>query len=144
MDYRKLDPELLEPAKQCLLIHEKLHHDGFHDMTGQEFAKLYHSNLNNYIAYIAHAMFESGMQDAVIVLGNVCPDRSEEILNLFSHEKYGLRFTKPYADDIAQCKRKVIIQVFYMDGSHHYAMFGVKDVAAKEFTSSSQINPMFN
>ena len=80
----------------------------------------------------------------MIVLGNVYPDRAEEIKALFNHEKYGLRFTKPYAEDIALCKRKVVIQVFYMDGSHHYAMFGVKDVAAKEFAEGSQLNPMFS
>jgi hypothetical protein len=144
MDYRKLDSELLEPAQKCLKIHERLHSEGFHDMTGEEFADLYNTNLNNYIAFIAHAMFESGLQDAVIILGDVFPARSEQIKALLDHEKGGLRFTKTYAEDIALCKRKVIIQVFYLDGSNHYAMFGVKGVAAKEFTPVSQLNILFN
>lgn len=144
MDYRKLDTELLDVAQRCVSIHEALHRDGFKNMTGEEFGSLYHTNLNNYIAFTAHALFEAGIKDAVVVLGSVHPDRKPEFKTLLDHNKAGLRFTKEYAQDIADYKRQVIVEVFYLDGSHHYAMFGVRDVAAEEHDGNKKVNPIFN
>lgn len=127
----KLDPTLQDVAQQAVAIHEKLHNSGFHGMTGKEFQELYYTNLNNYIAFIAHAQFEAGLQDAVIILKDVIPLRADSIKDLLDHHGKGLRFTRQYAPDIAACKRKVAIWVHYTDNSEHYAIYGVKDIEAK-------------
>jgi hypothetical protein len=128
----KLDPELQELAEKAVKIHEDLHTNGFNGMTGDEFKDLYYSNLNNYIAFIAHAQFASGMQDAVVILKDVIPLKQATIKQLLDHNQGGLHFTKRYADDIANYKRQVHIWVSYIDGSTHQAIYGVKDIAAKQ------------
>lgn len=137
MNYQKLDPELEDIAKKCVMIHADLHKNGFRDMTGEEFGNLYYSNLNNYIAFTAHAIFDSGLKDAVIVLGDVLPHRRQEIREVLDHNQKGLRFTVAYDEEIKQYKRKVAIQVLYLDGSSDYAVYGVKDLAARKANNNN-------
>lgn len=124
----KLDPQLLETANKCIAIHEKLDREGYGEFGARQFRRLKITNLPLYIAYLSHAIFESGMKDAVIVIAGMPPNLREKIYKTLPSSMF---FTSVYGDDINEFKRKVQIEIFFEDEQQLSFLFGVNPEEAK-------------
>jgi hypothetical protein len=76
---RKPDLHLLDESLKCVEILERINNEGFGAFDGRQFRQLIHKNMGLYVAYCAHAMFDKGLDHAVVLVPDIDPKKKPRL-----------------------------------------------------------------